>query len=91
MLPWDDELLVNQVYAGRYQQLPDTFNWKPYWGFRDDAAIVHFQGPKPAMARQFLAGQTERHDPGYSQLFARNPAAYHCYLAEFDRVLGSLD
>lgn len=27
--------------------LPNTFNWKGYWGHSSAAAIVHFHGPKP--------------------------------------------
>lgn len=31
----------------RWDALPPEFNWKPYWGPNDRAAIVHFHGPKP--------------------------------------------
>ncbi len=28
------------------QQLPDEFNWKPYWGYSPQAVIVHSHGVK---------------------------------------------
>ena len=31
----------------RWDRLPTSFNWKPYWGDPAAAWIVHFHGPKP--------------------------------------------
>lgn len=31
----------------RWNRLPLSFNWKPYWGDAAAAQIVHFHGPKP--------------------------------------------
>ena len=49
---FDQPLILAYFTPEQITQLPDRFNWKPYWGGSDaDAAIVHFHGPKP---RRFL-------------------------------------
>lgn len=42
-----DQPVLLGYYQDRVELLPDRYNWKPYWGPNDDAAIVHFHGPKP--------------------------------------------
>lgn len=34
--------------------LPLAFNWKPYWGRSETAAIIHFHGPKPYLTPEQL-------------------------------------
>lgn len=83
--PWDDQSLLNQTFAGRWDRLPNAWNWKPYWGFHPGAAIVHFHGLKPDLARALLAQQAPAGlDPEYARLLALDPAAYADYLREFD-------
>ena len=43
-----DQGYLNDELFGQHQILPLKYNWKPYWGFNADAAIVHFHGLKPA-------------------------------------------
>ena len=86
--PWDDQSLLNETFAGRWDRLPNSWNWKPYWGFRDDAAIVHFHGVKPEMARGLLRGTAAPDtDAEYRRLVALDPAAYAVYLVEYDDCL----
>lgn len=35
--------------------LPETFNWKPYWGYSNKTAILHFHGPKPGQYAECFA------------------------------------
>lgn len=43
-----DQGLMNIHFEGRIDHLPDTFNWKVYWGSNEDIYVLHFHGPKPA-------------------------------------------
>lgn len=43
-----DQGYLNDELFGLHQILPLKYNWKPYWGFNDDATIVHFHGLKPS-------------------------------------------
>ena len=47
--PGFDQPLILAYFAPELiTQLPDRYNWKPYWGEGDaSTAIVHFHGPKP--------------------------------------------
>jgi len=42
-----DQDAFNQYYKFRYDYLSYYYNFKTYWGFDDDAKIIHFHGPKP--------------------------------------------
>ena len=45
---YDQPLTLAYFAQDQITQLPDKYNWKPYWGEGDgDIAIVHFHGPKP--------------------------------------------
>jgi lipopolysaccharide biosynthesis glycosyltransferase len=57
--PYDDQSAPNELFSGRWEHLPSTWNWKPYWGRNDEANIVHFHGPKPTHASQMLTGNLD--------------------------------
>jgi hypothetical protein len=39
----------NRFYRGKFEvRTWPHFNFKPYWGFSQEAKLVHFHGPKPA-------------------------------------------
>ena len=50
----DQTLLLEFFGPSRITQLPDTLNWKPYWGRAEGlgARIVHFHGLKPGRWRE---------------------------------------
>ncbi|MBV9200089.1 MAG: hypothetical protein JOY83_10230 [Alphaproteobacteria bacterium] len=75
-----DQTAIIQVLGWRWQRLPAEFNWKPYWGYSDQAKIVHWHGPKPAHAEMMLAGEFDRFPPPHQTLFRMNPEAYRTYL-----------
>lgn len=73
----DQEVL--RVFLGHdYLLLPDALNWKPYWGIKRDAAIIHWHGPKPETVGHLLRGRSDTNQ-SWRSLFDRNPAAYEYY------------
>ena len=79
-----DQCAYKQFYAGRYDLLPSRTNWKPYWGWNDDAEIVHFHGPKPEAIRKIVNDPNYAMSPGWLPLYNRDPSAYQRYLAEWE-------
>lgn len=41
-----DQGLFVEYFKGKYEQLPDVFNWKPYWPLNNASYILHNHGPK---------------------------------------------
>jgi len=75
-----DQTAIIQVLGWQWQRLPAEFNWKPYWGYSDQAKIVHWHGPKPAHAEMMLVGEFGRFPAPHQTLFRMNPEAYRTYL-----------
>lgn len=69
-----------------WDYLPARYNWKPCWGLpRRGAEIVHFHGPKPQLAKEYLACD-EPWDDGKTRRFtARHPLVWGGY-AEASRL-----
>jgi hypothetical protein len=65
-------------YNGLWERLPPEMNWKPYWGFSEDARIIHFHGPKYDHVLSLLSG--DRSWWRYEALFHANEAAYRRYV-----------
>ena len=42
-----DQGYLNQYCYADMERLPIEFNWKPYWGYNENAKIIHFHGMKP--------------------------------------------
>ena len=85
--PYEDQKVFNAAYAGRWDRLPNTWNWKPYWGFNDEAAIVHFHGPKIGMVARLIDGCREGFDDEYVRLYTINPDGYERYHEEAKHIL----
>ena len=61
--PGFDQYYLRSFFYNRWEELPLTLNWKPYWGKEREARIVHWHGPKPRAIRDYLAEtQTSRND-----------------------------
>lgn len=75
-----DQTAIIQVLGWRWQRLPSVYNWKPYWGYSDQAKIVHWHGPKPAHAEMMLDGEFGRFPEPHQTLFRLKPEAYRTYL-----------
>lgn len=82
--PYDDQNMLNELFASDWERLDDVWNWKPYWGANERALIVHWHGPKPNHAVEMLAGDTSRFGPDYETLFKKDPYGYRYYLSKFD-------
>ncbi len=75
-----DQDAYRLFYGEKADPLPDTFNWKPYWGVREDASIVHFHGPKPSWAKHLLANGDDNSVPMLSEIFHRDVPGYVYYV-----------
>jgi len=50
-----DQGAYNKYYEKQFDVIDHApFNWKPYWPYSDNAAILHFHGPKPSAYRRYL-------------------------------------
>ena len=84
--PGCDQENYRRFYAGRWDQLPSCFNWKPYWGTNSDSVITHWHGPKPMLIRKLLAGRNLVTNPDWRRLYDDAPASYQAALAEWDAI-----
>ncbi len=53
---FQDQIAYNEFYRGRWEKLPATLNWKPYWGVNPAAGLIHFHGPKIGPMEAILRG-----------------------------------
>jgi hypothetical protein len=51
-----DQGAYNLLYKNAWEKLPVELNWKPYWGYNENAGIIHFHGPKPKDIRNYFNG-----------------------------------
>lgn len=74
---------------GKCSKLPLIYNYKPYWGASEDAAIIHFHGCKPIT---FCSEDSLKNLP-YScyELYKKNPQAYDFYLDLFQKYLPEIE
>ena len=52
-----DQIAYNSFYKGRWDRLPVTLNWKPYWGIEPAADLIHFHGPKIGAMHAIASGK----------------------------------
>lgn len=76
-----DQGCINQFYKNKWDNLPIEYNWKPYWGYNEDAKIIHFHGPKPEHAKH----DKKTLPQAYQQLMT---TGYELYCKEFYKILG---
>lgn len=75
-----DQECFRRFYSGRYDQLSDVLNWKPYWGINEEAKIVHFHGPKPFIVERLINEPSYETYEVYHNLFQKNIVSYQNYL-----------
>jgi hypothetical protein len=58
-----DQGLIKEFYVdtGLAQWLPPQFNWKPYWGYIETIALIHFHGAKPMHLADCFTHRQARH------------------------------
>lgn len=78
-----DQIAYNDFYRRSWERLPLTLNWKPYWGWDEQAEIVHFHGPKLGAIAAILEGRwawSSNHGRQIGGLFAAHIEDYERYL-----------
>jgi lipopolysaccharide biosynthesis glycosyltransferase len=62
-----------------WDRLPPELNWKPYWGEKSDAKIIHFHGPKPYQ-RDYI-------DTHWPELKEHTGGAYLAFVQRWTKLL----
>jgi hypothetical protein len=87
---YDDQVVLNEFYAGQWDRLDPLLNWKPYWGHDRRAAILHFHGPKLDMIEALTEGRWGRASPHEVFLANMLEASADAYIAWFNTLGDSL-
>ena len=81
-----DQGALNRYFEGRWEELPQEFNWRPFAGAPVRPTIVHFHGTKPYELEALVNGrETEREVA--TALFAKHKANYYTAYGLFGRFL----
>ncbi len=83
-----DQGAYRNYFHSLWQKLDPRFNWKPYWGFNDDAYIIHFHGPKYETIKGFQAGGRSWYR--YESMCYSNVDDYAKYALLFESFLHNL-
>jgi len=75
-----DQPMYNTFYEGMWEGLPIDLNWKPYWGFNEEAIILHWHGPKPNQVSTMKSIPTPENYGALCSLWRRDPEAYEKYI-----------
>jgi hypothetical protein len=79
--PFDDQIALNHAYQGYWEKLDPAFNWKPYWPFNPQAAVLHFHGPKLPVIEAIADGRWHAKDPTAQTMTALLNGHLSCYAA----------
>lgn len=82
----DQDILRLFFPRNKRSDLPAIYNWKPYWGFNLEAAIIHFHGPKPMHIKKILFSDGVI-ESIFEELYNRDKESYLKYLQLFDSYL----
>lgn len=63
--PGYDQPLILEYFRPKLTQLPDVFNWKPYWGLNGNASIIHTHGTKVGQAMDCFIAMIDDKDHQY--------------------------
>lgn len=81
-----DQGALNRHFAGRFDTLPQSLNWRPFAGCRERPVIVHFHGTKPWEIARFVRGQAIERGVA-RQMLSQAPAVYLAVYATFLRFV----
>ena len=87
--PPHDQGSFNQFFKNNISWLDPRFNWKPYWGINNSAAIVHFHGPKPKNVRALQKNINAPMKGSFKKIYKNNIDGYHHYIKIYDEILTS--
>jgi len=85
----DDQQEMNKYYRRLWDYMDPRLNWKPYWGFKPDARILHFHGPKVGLIEAIAAGKWLPKDAGGRNMNNLLIGHVDSYL-EWARFLGNM-
>ncbi len=49
-----DQGAWNTFFENKSEELPNCYDWKPWWGSSDAAIVIHFSGPMPRQVRRLI-------------------------------------
>ena len=78
-----DQWALNEAFGTEWQRLEDKYNWRAYWGADNQAAIVHFHGPKPAQIYNYIAGSPSHLDRLALHMLSQFGPQYAASLARY--------
>lgn len=81
-----DQAALNIFYKNKWSKLPLRMNWKPYWGYSDEAEIIHFHGPKPTHIKRMMSDDLKNIPDLYLDLFNRNSLGMAYSLGVFSEI-----
>lgn len=84
-----DQALLNMYFRGRWTLLPQTLNWRPWQGINEDAAIIHFHGPKPQRVSAILEGKGLAGEANLKDYINKDIKSYQKYVRQFQSHLAA--
>jgi hypothetical protein len=78
---FDDQVALNEAFAGHWTRLDPGLNAKPYWPHDPGAGILHFHGPKFGGIGAIADGQWNWDDPTAARIGALCDAYASHYVA----------
>lgn len=84
-----DQGYLNQFCFDKFTKMPLEFNWKPYWGYNENAYIIHMHAMKPdgnfensgfGMSKEALINSLDKH--------FKDIDGYVYYLMLYYQILG---
>ena len=87
----------NSFFHEAHEKLPQVYDWKPWWGFNNDAKIVHFSGPKPKYAQKILIEENINKDDEdeywkiYKFVVNQSPIGYQKFINEWQYHYDSIN
>lgn len=82
-----DQEILRAWLGTDFTLLPDRYNWKPYWGVSEQAALIHWHGPKPVAATQWQAGVPFDETSPWGALYCKDRDAYSYYLVRYEELI----
>lgn len=91
---FDDQVALNEAFAGHWSRLDPGLNAKPYWPHDAGAGILHFHGPKLGGMGAIATGGWNWDDPTAARIGAlcdAYPTRYVAWLSDLAERLQMID
>jgi len=86
-----DQGALTTYYRGKWDHLDPIFNWKPYWGWNENAVIIHYHGPKTYHMKQLFTANAINLPVIYHQLIHRinNNISWQPYINSYNDLIAA--